>query len=425
VIQKFIASGILRRIQQSGEIIFWQGATKIVSVLAFAHAARILGPEKFGISGMVLGLSVQVVAFSSLLNEAHLSRRFRQLTSDSGRQSLINAAFAGRLILALGLTFPAMLLGFWLAPDPSWWLPIAGGMMVALTGFLYAHWVFAGEDRLQMVWRTVGIGSLLTSILLMVLPSFFPLAGIDAIAVAAGGLLTAVLSWWLALGRRKYRIRLNSRVVQHALVLVRRSGWLFLMYLAANTYLYLDIFLLGLIGSPEDAGIYRPAGNLAASFHQSVSFIPLLLFPKLLDWAKEPGALRQRQGQLFWGLLGWFVVTTFVAGVAAKPIFAALYGPAYRDASAPFILLIAARSLGIVASIFTWGLIARKQDRLVGLIFVAGAAVAMLGNFVLIPRFGIWGPAWSALLCDGLIFVLAAWYSLAGNIPNSGGRRGS
>ncbi|MDD5199125.1 MAG: oligosaccharide flippase family protein [Terrimicrobiaceae bacterium] len=394
------------------EILGWQGVSKLISIFAFAHAARVLGPERFGISGIVLSVAMQIVAFSSLLNETFLARRFRRARSAANRQALITAAGSGRLILAICMAIPAAGLGLLMAPSRQWWLAIFAALPLVAATFLQPSWILIGQDRSQLVWRTLGLGSLVTSALLFLLCSQQSPAGIDLLAVAAGSVVATFTAWRVACGKDSFRFRLSFRHLNYAAIIVRRGGWLFVIYLAANVYLYLDTFLLGLMGSKVDAGLFRPATNLAASFHQSVSFIPLLLFPKLLDWAKDGGDLRRRQIQIALGLIAWAAGVILVALFAAKPVFAMLYGPLYEAASGPFILLIAARSVGIVASVFTWGMIARDADRAVALIFVTGAVAALACNLILIPRIGLWGPAWAAIACDGLILVLSGWLSL-------------
>lgn len=403
-----ISASMVARLRRAGEIVLWQGVGKILSVAAFAVAARVLGPERFGISGIVLAVAMQITTFSSLVNETHLSRRYRRAGA-AGRRTLVHAAFVGRLVLAMALVMPSVGIGLLFAPDTSWWLAIGAAAAIAVGNFLPANWILVGQDRSHLVWRAVALGSLVTSTLLLLLPRWAPVAGIDVVALAAGTLTAAAISWRFAGVKR---IVFRRRHFLYAVTLVRHGGWLFLIYLSGNAYLYLDVFFLGFFGTPAEAGLYRPASNLAASFHQSLSFIPLLLFPKMLDWAKAGDGLRERQLQLGGGLLVFAAAAIAGAYLFAAPVFRLLYGPGYEAASGPFVVLIGARSLGIVAAMFTWGLIARNQDRTVGLIFCLGAGICIGLNVVLVPSLGMWGSAWAALACDCTILTLSVYYSL-------------
>lgn len=404
-----LGEGLVRRLRLASEILGWQVVTKAVSVFAFAHAAKCLGPEKFGISGVVLSAAWPVMAVSSLLNEAFLSRRYRRANSHASRQRLITAAASGRLVLAIIASFVGLIAGFAFAPSDVWWFPLAMAAPLLFFVFLQPNWLLVGQDATNVVWRSAGIGSLAASVFLFTLRPDAGPAGIDIAALAVGAAVTSGMGWFGGLrSDGGFKLRFSAKHVRLAAFIAVKSRWLFLTYLFSNIYLYLDTFLLGVIGGAEDAGVYRPAANLATSFYQSAAFIPLLLYPKLLDWAQTPALLWKRQLQLGGVLLAMVAAGAGVAALFSELVFQMLYGPSYVAASGPFVLLITARGIAIASSVFTWGLISSDKDFAVGMMLLTTAVVTVLANLVLIPVCGIWGPAIAALAGDLTLLAIAA-----------------
>jgi O-antigen/teichoic acid export membrane protein len=177
------------------------------------------------------------------------------------------------------------------------------------------------------------------------------------------------------------------------------------MYLCGNIYLYSDGALLGFLGSATDAGVYRPAANLAASFYQAACFLPLLLYPKLLDWAKTPNLLFKRQLQIAGVVLVMGSLGIAGVGMFSRELFQWMYGALFASASGPFVVLLVARGITVLNSIFSWGLIASDRDRVVGLTFLAGALVMGSVTVVLVRPLGIWAPAIGGLAADLTICV--------------------
>lgn len=407
----FLSPGFRARLGKLAEIGVWQVGTKIVSIFAFAHAARVLGPEKFGISGVVLSVLWQITTVSGLLNEVFLSRRYRRARSEASRHRLVAAATAGRFVLALAACIPVAGLGLLVAPGREWWVPIL--IAVPFTGFVFLqpNWILIGSDRANVIWRTAGIGSLVTSAALFSCRGSALPAGSDIFALALGAGVCLLLGWYFCFRGGAIRFRLSRRSLRMASRIVVQSRWLFLIYLFGNIYLYSDAFLLGVFGSTEDAGLYRPASALAASIFQSAASLTLLLFPKLLDWARDPALLWKRQlqiGGIFLALGGVGMIPVFFL---SETLFLWMYGEEYVAGAGPFVLILAARGLAIVGSIFTYGMISANRDRSTGAIFLVAAFVTVGLTVMLIPRIGIWAPAIAGFAGDAAILLLAVWGS--------------
>ncbi len=253
-------SDIWKTAAKAGEIFAWQGVTKLVSIFAFAYAARVLGPEKFGISGIVLAIITQLAAASALLNQAYLSRRFRRMTSATSRQMMVVAATMGRLVLALVVGGGAVGAGIWLAPNSSWWLSIFCGLPLLVFVFAQPLWIFVARDESNLVWRATGIGSLVTSGILFSLRPGWAFTGFDVVAIVIGSIATCSVSWVLV--RRQMRIvwKCRWRHLVYAARMIPRGGWLVVVYVFGNVYVYQDTLMIGIFASEQEAGSFaRPA----------------------------------------------------------------------------------------------------------------------------------------------------------------------
>ena len=78
------------------------------------------------------------------------------------------------------------------------------------------------------------------------------------IADLAGALVLAIWSWGRAWGRIPLRPDLHL-----ASDLIRRSSWLFLIWVVIQLVTYVDIFIIEVFGNTEEVGLYSGAWRVA------------------------------------------------------------------------------------------------------------------------------------------------------------------
>jgi O-antigen/teichoic acid export membrane protein len=101
-------------------------------------------------------------------------------------------------------------------------------------------------------------------------------------------------------------------------------------------------------------------------------------------------------------------VAIFVVVMVAKPLVVLIVGEEFRQGSHLLPVLLAANALaGVVLNLSFWY---KQAERTWMAIAVTGTglAVALGLNFVLVPRLGYEGAAWSRLACEAAM-VAVSW----------------
>lgn len=164
--------------------------------------------------------------------------------------------------------------------------------------------------------------------------------------------------------------------------------------------------LLGYLGSLEEMGRYRSATNLIGVAQSFLSMIPILLYPRFIEWLKAgPQALWSRQIQLAALAVCLAAPVAALAFLLAPRVFLYIFGPPFAAAALPFSLLLTSKLVVVVNGIFGWGLWAMKKDKQMLLVMVLAAVFSMSANLFLIPRFGMFAAASVNLASELLILI--------------------
>lgn len=202
----------------------------------------------------------------------------------------------------------------------------------------------------------------------------------------------ARLSWPLV--GESYKLGLRAFASEYLIILLMR----------------LDLLILKALGSYAQVGIYTLAVNFVDIINMSCSTIATVLLVKLASLKDELSALIIMRRILF------FIVVVDLVAVLLMVVFGRwfitrLYGPAYVDAYNAFLLLIPAVfgiTLGSLFNTFIWS----KGFPAISIIAPVAPLLVKLGlNYLLVPRYGLFGTSIASSICYPLWFViLLAWY---------------
>jgi PST family polysaccharide transporter len=267
--------------------------------------------------------------------------------------------------------------------------------------------------------------------------------GVWALVVGdlAGALLLAAYSWWQAWG--KIPLRAELRILPD---LIRRSGWLFWIWIALQLVTYIDIYIIEIFDSTETVGLYVKAYMIA--FLVATIVYPRALFPTLVEYLDD----RPRFLEIFrlstLQLLGCQVVASYFLLFNAEKVVRILLGPGWEGA-VPLLRVISFIPFFDQFTILGGEMLkARHRDRVwlgvmllnlvsligIGIVFTQrwGAAGMGAANYLLVGNLWMawevareFGPRFRKLLGDlALIylvplpfFALAAWLFEAGSWP--------
>jgi O-antigen/teichoic acid export membrane protein len=145
---------------------------------------------------------------------------------------------------------------------------------------------------------------------------------------------------------------------------------------------------------------------------QFLAVTPTLLYPRFIEWHKlGANILWNRQIKLAKAAGAISIVAVVACALISPLAYQILYGPSFKDAAYPFVILLAARFVGLINGIFTWGMWAQGEDRKIALLMIPIAAISLLLNLLLIPGFGMMAAAGANLFSEALLLAGAAWFA--------------
>lgn len=391
----------------------WLAVAKIVqgvaNVGAMLAVARHLGPTAFGLLSLAAAIATFVSSIASLGLE-HIASRELSTADPSAHAPILSVL---RRMRVAGALLGCLMLVAITATPAAHDFGISGLLLILCllplvqVGDL-AEWRLVAKGRS----RNVAMASILSS----------PLAALARFVFALANAEVATFAWLLvgewtlrslllivsAYERAEATSEDDSYFLASALSLLRDSAPLLMAGVAVFIYMRIDQFMLAAMLGPREVGLYSAIVQLAE--------IPLVL-PVLLLRAALPTLTRQASADVnlhertlvslmrygFFLHLGISVVMILFADFLIVSLFGKAYQPAIaafrtQVAGAPFV------ALGVLSS--SWFVINRRTAHTL-LRTLAGAAINIAMNVILIPSLGIMGAAISTVVA----FVTAALFA--------------
>jgi O-antigen/teichoic acid export membrane protein len=385
-------------------------ASSALLLLGNAYAARSLGPTNLGVGAQVLAMVQQAsLAFNGGLD--HVAVRLiaaHQEPPAAVARSVLSFRFVMAVALACVWSVIALLVLPPGAVRAAW---LMGAVLLVVTS-LQLPFLFQAVEQMPRFAAFSAMSSLLVAVTYWL--TFHPgmPAGSDLVVMACVGVFSA--SVIVALSFRMVNLPYRTLLTgwSDSIALLRRllaQSWRYWI-LAVLIFIYsvLPVLLVGHLRGDAAAGILRIGLVLAGGLELLFSSINSLLLPRLVQWHQEGNdVLRARQGQLLKTHVTLGLAVAVVTLLAAPWVFRRFLGPEFLPGLAPFLVLAMARVVVFVGQIYAWTLVALRLDAQLLYATCCGAAISLLLNLLLIPRFGVMGAAYASLVAEVVIVSLA------------------
>lgn len=394
-----------RLFKMGSAMVFWRIGIVAASALGSVWVVRSLGPQNLGIAGSVQA-SVQVLLIvTGLLPDNFLVRRFKEMKALGREKEAIEEAVSLRLTVAI-LCCIALCIGFVLLPfSPVWWLPGLVGILLFLFQSMNASWLLQALERQSAQYKTQFFTALIALVfyLLFFRPGTQPVLYVGVLATAS--LLGVLLSWHFT-GLGRFWKFFNSKAIPRAFGSVRLGLSLYATAILIYLYDQLGLPLVGLLVDVETLGVYKTALLFVGVFSGFLSMIPVLLYPRIIEWRSQSlRLLWNRQRLILVGMAGFGMVCAIASFLLSPLVFSLVLGDDFVGAAYPFSVLLVGKITAIMNGIIAAVLWSNKDDSFV-LWATAGAGLSsVLLSFIFIPRFGMIGAATVSVISQCLIFV--------------------
>jgi len=386
----------------AGELI-----AKLLTFAAFAHLARTLQAERYG----MVEFTLAVMVFFTLPVDLGLgSYGTREIARNPNNAAALLREITSLRLLLAGCSLAALLVFIALIhKSMELKLLLAFYGVSLLSGPILLQWFFQAHD--QMHW--VAMGSILRQLVfsVLVLASVRPemplvyLGVIECVSVAAVGIycLAVVKSRMrFSLPVPMLRLGVLSRHIRECWPIgITELAWAFMWYFAT--------VLLGFLFQDESLGWFGASHRILMALHTFVWLYFFNLFPSISRSVHEPpeylsGLMSESLRVTAWvGILGAFGLT-----ILSREALTTIYGQDFAGAVPAFSVLMWMLPVAMLSGHYRYILIAYNcQKRLLVCTSISAVAAVVLG-VSLVPLFGATGAAWALLLANvlnlGLVF---------------------
>ncbi|MDO8619524.1 MAG: flippase [Candidatus Daviesbacteria bacterium] len=388
----------------------WQLIGKVISAgstfIILGIVARSYGESGTGIFTLALAYIAIFFQFADFGFNAHL---LGKLHGDEENLQLEWRQLLGvRLVLSLILTlFAITLLPLWSFTTPELTTAIIFGSL-AIVGsavFLTTNLVFQGKLSYERSVISSSVGTLIS----LGLVAWFtylklPVAAL-VFAQSLGWIILALISLVLL---RKFIKRIWPVFnLEYSLDLLKNS-WPIALTLAFNViYFRADAFMIAFFRNSAEVGIYNVAYQVFQTALVLPAFIMNSYYPLLLSALNKSTTLFSKQVKLAaFSLLILSIVSTVVTYLFAPTIITLLTGGGFNGSVESLQILSLGFPAYFVTALLIWVLVAKKEYKLMLLIYLIGGIFNLATNYFFIPQSSFIAASWITVVSEYLILTL-------------------
>ena len=393
---------IRRALTNTGWLMGARGINAVLSLVYLALATRELGPERFGLFVIAFTFAQLVVGLCSFQTWQSVIRWGQE---EDGRKTATGFALAlDGVTILVGATVAALVLGFageWLLLPEAMRFPT---FLFTLASLLSIRSTPTGLLRLHDRYARAALADATTSIVRVIGAVFVifwhPSIQSFLIVWGAAEVATAAMYWRLAAATEPIHLgRISLTRLPRERRAAGENAWSFVAGTGLSGILQVSsrqllVLLVGVLGGPALAGIYRVASQLGEGLLKLAQALLRAVYPELV---RNPDAAKAIVGTItriamFTGLL---VVT--LGYFAGEWIIAAIAGREYLAAFWPMLVLAAAASLELAGASLEALLVARGKAILNVVIRVVPLAIGLVALPWLIDWLGALGATFVVL----------------------------
>jgi O-antigen/teichoic acid export membrane protein len=393
---------LARVLNNSAALLVLDVLSKAMPLVVFPVVVRALGPTVYG----KIGFASAVAGFFGLLASPGFSTyALREAARDESRvHFLVRHVLGARVAFAVGSYALLILFALTFAPrDFTTRLLIVLSGLVFLVNSIDAQWIFTARSRMWMVTMRGTAGQLIYGGLILTLIRRPADAWVMPVA-SVTSLLAGTLLIWLP-ARHEYKIpwpEISPNLWRSFLPICMIMG---LASMMSMIYDQIDTVMLRYLRSETEVGLYVASYRMMGVAISFASILGQVFFPLLSETTGQDRENEQRY-------LGWFgeasvgLALPIATGgfILAGPLTRFVLGVQYTGTAVLFRWLMLTIIAGPLASYFGSQLIPAAREKKYLLSVAAGAAVNVILNLFLIPRYGAIAAAFTTAISQ---FVVA------------------
>ncbi|WP_442763325.1 flippase [Malikia spinosa] len=387
----------------------WLFADKILrmgmGLLVGVWVARYLGPEQFGLFNYVTAIVALFTAIATLGLNNIVVRDLVKHPEDA--DATLGTACLLQLIGGVLATGAAVVAVSVMRPDDATarlMVAIVGSAMVFKASDVIRYWFEARVQSKYTVWVENAAFLIFAAIKVWLILAAAPLLAFVWIVLAEAALVAALLL--LIYTQQGNRLGAWRCHYARAKTLLHDSWPLILSGLAAMLYMRIDQIMLGQMLGNEAVGIYSAAVRISEVWYFIPTMITASVFPSIIKARSENQKIYYQRIQKLLELMMVLALSLAIPiSLTADWIMTILYGEGYSE-SAQILIIHIWTGIFVFSGVAggRW-FIAENLQKYTLYRTLAGGAVNLSLNYLLIPQYGPIGSAWASVISQATASV--------------------
>ena len=382
----------------------------IVPIITFPYVSRVLGPQGIGITSFAISLVTTFVILGSLGIPIYGIREIAKSKKD--KVKLSNTFSELLLIQFFWSIFIIIVFASWLYFTKTY----QNEEVIKYLSFIHIfcsigliNWFYQGIEKYKFISIINLISKLITIVLLFILVKQKEDYWLYYSIVVMSSLVSAIISVSYSFKFVNYKfVRLNFKRHYKPILI------LFSTQLAISIYLNLDVIMLKYLSQLEQVGYYSAAIRIIKTLLILVTSLGVVLIPKISSYIQEKNNAEVRI--LIEKSINFVLIISLPIMVGlfmvSKDIIVLFAGSQFQVASSLLLWLIPLIFLIGMNNIFGLQiLVPCNGEKKLMFIVIFGAILNFILNFFLIPIYQGKGAAFSTLVTEAVITVLAYYFS--------------
>lgn len=373
-----------------------------IPLITTPYLSRILGANGIGEYSYAYSIAYYFVMFIKLGLENYGNRTIAQIRNNKEILSITFwNIFAMQVLFGIAMTIFYILYCIFFSTNSqiSWIL-----MLFVISGMLDINWFFFGLEQFKITVSRNFIIKILTTFSIFIFIKSENDTYLYTIIMVFGMFLNQIMIWPFVKKYVVFSIPVWSEIKKHMIPNII----LFIPVVAISLYKTMDKIMLGYLTNTLEVGLYESSEKIIQIPMALITSLGTVMLPRMSNVIHNSNGKKVNlilQKSIY---LAMFLSTSLGFGImsVAKTFVPWFYGEGFNKCISLFLILLpSCMFLAFANVIRTQFLIPNKEDKIYIKSVFLGAALNLLINAFLIPKYGAFGAAIGTLIAEASVCI--------------------
>lgn len=370
-----------------------------IPLITTPYISRVLGANGIGTYSYAYSIASYFVLFIMLGINNYGNRTIARIRDDNDELSKsFWSIYAMQFFLGIIVNIFYVLYVFKISND----------IYVSLSMFFYVlsatfdiNWLFFGLEKFKMTVIRNTVIKIVTTICIFLFVKTSNDIIIYCLIMTIGMLFSQIVLWPYVLKNIKLYRPNFCDVKKH----IKPNLVLFITVIAVSLFNIMDKIMLGLMTSKIEVGFYDSSQKIIAIPTALITSLGTVMLPRMSNMVEKDE--KQSNKLIYISIIfAMFLSTSMCFGImgVSREFVPVFYGKGYEKCIILFLILLpTCLFLAFANVIRTQYLLPHQMDRAYVVSAILGATVNVIGNLIMIPKYGSIGASISTLLAEAVV----------------------